>query len=435
MFFFRPIYVIIYYIYICTFGGTMKRCIIALILCIIGAAAFGQSADVSLFRTEYFNNDSTFEDRLKVLEAVRDTRMTGIGEFYHDALKFLILRSADISTRAEQEAAEQSAIILCQGLGAEKYVPAAADLWKTAEVFDVARALARTQIYFEGLAMQEALTALGQVEGKTFVPQVVLRLNNFNTQTFTDVETRRRVQRAVYGCISALENFHDISGFRPVFFVAQGSYDPPVRERATNTLPNIVDDPGEVIAAIIRDPSNNPRIKLVAWKEMLKTRAPGSSKASVAAVALATGWNYTTQDVNFQTNLREMRKEAIESIRQFGVADDSVYTNLERSYANNFANAAPDYDEIRLTLNALSAVKSNEAVALLEKFLSDLYDRRKSGPWSRKERQCLEWVVFSIGATKTENTSVKFLLDTMSRDNKFTGAERNWITAARKNLG
>jgi hypothetical protein len=397
--------------------------------------AFGQSGDVSIFRTEYFNNDSTFEERLKVLEAVRDTRMTGIGEFYHDALKALLVRSADISTRSEQESAEQSAIILCEGIGAEKYPAAAPELWQTAVVFDVARALARTGIFFEGLAMQAALVALGQVEGKAFTPQVVLRLNNFNTQTFTDVETRRRVQRAVIGCVRALESFHDISGFRPVFFVANGSYDPAIRETATNTLPNIVDDPGEVVAGIIRDPSNNPRVKLVAWREMLKTRAPGTSKASVAAVALATGWNYTTQDVNFQTNLREMRKEAIESIRQFGIADDSVYTNLERSYANNFANAAPDYDEIRLTLNALAAIKSNEAVALLEKFLRELYDRRKSGPWSRKERQCLEWVVFSIGATGTENTSVKFLLDTMSRDNKFTGAERNMITSARKNLG
>jgi hypothetical protein len=340
-----------------------------------------------------------------------------------------LVKGADISSRQDRENSEQAAVIACEGIGSEKVTAAANDLWSTVQFFDVARD------NNEGFAMQAALIALGQVEGTQFLPQVVLRLNNFNTQTFSDVETRRRVNRAVIGCVKALESFKHIDGFRPVFFVSVGSYEKSIQEVASNTLPNIVDDPGEVVSALIRDPSNNPRVKLEAWREMLKTKAPGTSKAAVAAVALATGWNYTTQDLNFQTNLREMRKSALQTIGQFGISDDSVYANLERSYTSNFINNTPDFEEIRYTLQALAASKSDQSVALLEKFLRELHDRRQSGPWARQERQCLEWVVFNLGATGTKSSSVKFLLQTMSINSKYTGAEKKMINSAWANLG
>ncbi|MDR0301838.1 MAG: hypothetical protein LBI04_05940 [Treponema sp.] len=406
----------------------MKRFLFTLIFCFVGMTAFSQALDVSYFRGDYLKEEGTFEDRLRILEAVRDARLTGVGSFFHEALKYLLVRGADI-TIADRSIAEQSAVILCEGLAEEKYADAAGDLWQTVVFFDVARD------NNEGFAMQAALIALGQVGGKDYTPHVIQRLNFFNAQTFSDVETRRRVQRAVTGCIRALESFHDIEGYKPVFFVYVGSYDKNIQDIASNTLPNIVDDPGEVISAIIRDPSNNPRVKYDAWKELLRTRAPGASKSNVAAVALSTGWNYSTTDVNFQTNLREMRKGAIDTIRQFGAPDDSVFTNLEKSYSSNFINNTPDYDEIRFTLNALASINSEPAVELLQKFLRELHDRRRSGPWARKERQCFEWVIYAIGATGTQSSSIRFLLTTIQRDSKYTSQERKWVESTMKALG
>jgi hypothetical protein len=407
----------------------MKRFLFILLFCFAGMTAFTQALDVAYFRNDYLKQDSTFEDRLRILEAVRDARLTGVGSFFHEAMKFLLVRGSELTSKQDRAIAEQSAVILCEGLAEEKYSAAAADLWQTTVFFDVARD------NNEGFAMQAALIALGEVGGKEFTPHVVQRLNFFNTQTFTDVETRRRVQRAVTGCVRALEAFHDIEGYKPVFFVYIGSYDKSIQDIAANTLPNIVDDPGEVISAIIRDPSNNPRVKLDGWREMLRTRASGASKAKVAAVALTTGWNYSTTDVNFQTNLREMRKGAIDTIRQFGTPDDSIFTSLEKSYSNNFINANPDFDEIRFTLNALSAIKSEPAVELLQKFLRELHERRRSGPWARKERQCFEWVIFAIGETGTQSSSVRFLLATIQRDSKYTSAEKKMVESTIKALG
>jgi len=407
----------------------MKRFLFGIIFCLVGMTAFTQAADIAFFRETYLREDSSFSERLRILEEARKAKLTGAGSFFHEALKYLLFRGADITNKSDRSAAEQTAVLLSEVLAEEKYSEAAADLWQTVVFFDVARD------NNEGFAMQAALIAIGQVGGKEFVSYIVQRLNNFNAQTLSDVEIRRRVQRAVTGCVKALELFHDIEGFKSVFFVSVGGYDKSIQDIAANALPNMVDDPGEVIIAIIRDPSNNPRVKLEAWREMLRTKASGESKAKVASVALSTGWNYSTTDVNFQINLREMRKGAIDTIRQFGAPDDSVYAGLEKSYANNYINNVPDYDEVRYVLNALSAINNDPSIELLQKFLRELHERRRSGPWTRKERQFLEWVVYAVGSTGSKSPTVRLLLMTIQRDSKYTLQERKWVDSALKSLG
>jgi hypothetical protein len=393
----------------------MKRILITVILCFFGMTVFAQ--DMSYYTNDYMRLNGTFNERLFVLETVRNAGLTGIGEFYHNALKYLLLRVPDIKTKTEQDAAEKSAVILSQGLGAEKYTDAAPELWLTVTTFDVARSAN------QGNAMQAALIALGQINGKEFLPQIVQRLNDYNTQTYRN-EAKNRVQMAVVGCINALEALNDISGYRPVFFVYTGSYDQSVKQIAYNALPNISEDPGEVISMIIQDASNNPNIKYEAWKEMLRTKAPASSKAKVAAVALATGWNYSTTNKAFQANLREMRKSAIDIIRQYGTADNSIYENMDRSYTNNFINREPDYDEIMLTLNALAALKTDEAVEFLHKYLRELHSRRRNGAWGDKERRIFQWVISCIEITGTKSEDVKTLLSTIERTTDYTPFEQ-----------
>jgi len=394
----------------------MKRILISIILLFIAVFAFSQ--DMTALTNEYMRLDGTFSERLALLESVRDMQLTGIGEFYHNALKYLIARAPDIRTPSDRETVEKSAVILCEGLGAEKYTAAAGEIWQIAELFDVAGSTT------DGNAMLTAITALGQIDAQAFVPQIVQRLNNFNAQPLTNPESRRRVQMVVVGCINALEALHDIRGYRPVFFASVGTYEPAIREIAAAALPNIVDDPGEVLIEVIRDTSSTPSVKLTAWYEMLKSRAPEASKARVAAAALEMGWRYSTNNQNYVSILREMRKSAIDTIRQYGVADDSVYTYLEFSYSRNFINNTPDYDEIMLTLNALTAIRTDEAVGLLYKFLQELHGRRRSGPWANKERQLYEWVVACLGRTGTQSIEVRILLGTIDRTASYTSQER-----------
>jgi hypothetical protein len=108
---------------------------------------------------------------------------------------------------------------------------------------------------------------------------------------------------------------------------------------------------------------------------------------------------------------------------------------LERSYTRNFINNSPDYDEITATLNALAEIKSEQAVGLLYKFLSELHGRRRSGPWGDKERQVYQWVIAAVGFTKTQNNDMILLLNTIIRTQNYTpfeqGLARNALNAIR----
>ena len=407
----------------------MKQIIITILVCFIGMTVFAQSVDLSYFTEEYNRSIATFIDRLEILETVRNANLSGVGEFYHDALKVLLTKIPDIKTKEEWDAVEASSRLLCQELGNEQYTEAAPELWRLVQYYDI------VNYVNDGLAMQDALVAIGKVGDKDYVQHVVLALDDFNTLHSPNVETRRRIQRAAVGAISALEDLHDIDGYRPVFFAYVGWYDPAIRAMASAALPNIVEDPGEVISAIIRDSYNEPSIKLTAWQEMLRTRAPDSSKAKVAATALAAGWSYPTNDPHNQRVLREMRISAINTITQLGVEDDSVYGNLEKSYANNYLSNSPDYEEIRRTIDCLSASKSDESVDILLKFLRDLNERRRVGPWGNKERLALQLVIPGIGGSQTQSPMVRMLLTTIMRSNDYTGAEQGWARDALRQLG
>jgi len=393
----------------------MKRILITLFLCFFGMAAFAQ--DMSYYLNDYMRVNGSIADRLLILETIRDAGITGIGEFYHNALKYLYVRMPDVKNTSEEDLVERSVIILCQGLGAEKYTDAAPDLWRTVEYFDV------VGIANQGYAMQAALIALGEVNGKEFLSHIIQRLNQYNMQTFRD-EAKSRIQMAVVGCVNAIESLKDISGYKPVFNVYIGSYDQDVRQIAYSALPNIVDDPGEVIIDIIQDTSNDPYIKNIAWNEMLRTKAPDSSKAKVALAAVGTSFMYATTNKSYLSSLGEMRKSAIDIIRQYGAADDSAYEYLDRAYLNTYNTSEPDYTEIMLTLNALAALKSDKAVELLLKYLREIHDRRRNGIWAEKEKRLFQWLISCIEITGTKSIDVKLLLSTIQRSDNYTPFEQ-----------
>jgi 20S proteasome alpha/beta subunit len=119
-----------------------------------------------------------------------------------------------------------------------------------------------------------------------------------------------------------------------------------------------------------------------------------------------------------------MRKGAIDIIRQYGAADNSVYENMDKSYANNFINKEPDYDEIMFTLNALAALKSDEAVGLLQKYLRELHERRRNNAWGDKERRIFQWVISCIEVTGTKSEDVKSLLSAIEHNSDYTPFEQ-----------
>jgi hypothetical protein len=384
---------------------------------------------MSYFTERYNRTDATAFDILDILETVRSTNLTGIGDFYHDALRILLHRYPNFDTSSERLAVHDSARIIIRGLADEMHTEAAPYIWNLIQIYDV------VHHYNDGLLMHEALIVMGQIGAKDFAPHIAHRLESFNTHGTPDAQSRRRIQLGVTGTINALEALQEPEGIMPVFFASIGWYDPEVRTIASNALPNIMDDPGVIKIEIIQNPFNDPRIKYTAWQEMLRTRAPDSSKAKVAAVALETSYTYIATSREYQRVLRDMRLSAIDTIRRMGVEDDSVYVYLERTYRSGFATAYTDFEEINLTVSALSAIGTDKAVELLTGFLNELHNRRQSGLWGHTERQIMHTIIDAIANTGTQSQMAFQLLATIQNSSAYTYTEQNWARNALRELG
>jgi hypothetical protein len=365
---------------------------------------------------------------------VRDLKATGIGQFYHTALRTVLARIPEIRSHADYVDTEKAALILCQGLGAEKYAAAARELWEVADYFDIDKDVNHRDVN-DGSLMREAIVALGQVGGSAFIPQMVQRLEQFNAQRITDAETRRRVQMVVVGFVNALETLKAEAGFRAVFDVVIGGYEPGIRNIASSALVNIVEDPADQIIAILHDVRTDPPTMQEAVRVMSASRAPDSSRAKVASALFIDAWNYHTTDRSWVSLLSILRKSALDDILRYGITDDAVYRYLERSYVTNFNSGSPDYDEMMKALNVLGASKSDEAVTLLNKFLRELNDRRRTGPWRRHERQSFDWLIDSIQMTGTQSPDSRMILTQIQRNDRFTSAERRRAQDALTVLG
>jgi len=75
-------------------------------------------------------------------------------------------------------------------------------------------------------------------------------------------------------------------------------------------------------------------------------------------------------------------------------------------------------------LNALAALKTDEAVGLLNKYLRELNERRRSNTWGDKERRIFQWVIPCIEITGTKSEDVKSLLSAIQLSSDYTPYEQ-----------
>jgi len=185
----------------------MKKVLLVLLLtCFVSALVFSGQEEIDVYRYLYRNSEKNI-DQLDILQNMAEAKLTGAGEFYAWALRQLvqryknILSSKDKDATTEKYAADEQAKILAALLGAEKYTPAAADLWFVVDGFT------------DPLVKAEALMALGKIRATNYLPQVIRVLDNLNLTPTKDPDDGGRI---AFGAIISLEN----SRIRPVIFLS-----------------------------------------------------------------------------------------------------------------------------------------------------------------------------------------------------------------------
>ena len=413
----------------------MKNILIIFVVFLIGMPVFAQqSPDVSFYINEFNRSDSNLTYMLDILKRVKDENQTGFGDFYHNAIRVYIQRLSNYTQHRYRTEVEEAAKMILQGLAAEEHTPAAPYIWNLIEYFNI------SQMQNNGLLMIEGILTMGKVNGKNYAKHLADMLDRFNARETTDPVAKGRVQYVVPALIHALELLCEPVGVKPVFLASIGWYDDDVKAVASSAINNMIEALQEVISdtisRVILDHFNFPNIKILAWRELLRTQLPDSSKAKVAVAAYEASYTFATSSSESQNTLRLMRLSAIDTIRTMGVEDDRAYAFLERTYREaHDLTPNTDFEVSILVISALAAVKTDEAINLLAEFLRGLDARKRSGPWIAVDRDIMSILIQSLGTTGTDSREVIQLLTRISMSNAYTVAEQDWAKEALTALG
>lgn len=363
----------------------MKKNVFVCVLMFAASLVFADP-DLDLYSFLYDGSDSHTE-QLAILQSMIEADLSGAGDFYARALTRLVAGYSNLRTAnsTERSAANEQARLLANLVGAEKNTASARDLWRIYTDFP----------QNESLAKAEALMSLGRIQANEYFPQVneVLKVLNGEGKPPVDPLSGERI---AYGAIIALEKLQNPAASLQLFNATNGWYTERVRTQAGKSLDVISATLAPYISDILKSPGSSYHDKLIALQAMQRSKAPGDSKASVAAIALAQGWNAVTRNPTEQNTLATLRRTAIDMIRNHGAADDSVYPLLERSYSDILSNE----DEKFRAIGALSTLATEPAAQLLAKFLSDLNIKRQRGNITQGDERMVRELIPALGATK-----------------------------------
>jgi hypothetical protein len=273
------------------------------------------------------------------------------------ALEDLLLTQQSYSAPGDQELYGSSVRILCQSLGEYKYVAAASSLWSVVQQVP------------DPLAKSEAIMALGKMRALDYAERIALKLGDLNLQTVDDKDA---AEKMAYGAIIALEKLKDPRGFSPVFFAADGWYSQRVRNQASQSLPNIAEDPTDPIGAIIN--TETPERQLRALQAEVASKADGSRKIETAVLALNKGHLKAPRNREEGKTLCDLRKLSLKMLIAYKAKGSSGVDGASQSYEKGF-----DDEERLLGLQALGSNGGDEAAAVLKAIVLKLNEDQKAG--------------------------------------------------------
>ncbi|MCL2478509.1 MAG: hypothetical protein FWF22_03345 [Treponema sp.] len=395
----------------------MKRILLILVCCLTGTALFAQSDELNAW-SEAYDGAQTVAEQLIYIQNVADGQYAGSEVFFARALDRLLMQYPNISTRSEWDAADSCARILAAQLGNAQYKDAALNLWRTVDTFP------------NPLVKAEALIALGKIGDTAFLPQIVKLLNDLNNQPQADLAMREHSERIAYGAIISLENYKAPEGFLPVFFASTGWYSDRIRNQASISLMNIMDDPTDQLLQVITSPGYTYDIKHLALRTSERSQSSGDNKARVAVAALAEGWKQQVSDLRQRQELTNMRKLAINMIRLYKTQDASVYPQLDRSYQNGAM------DEKLGVLYALDSLSSEDSARLLSGYLRTIHQRRTSNTLTSNDEQLIRVIIPAMGNLgATGRTLTRPILLQVQQSPDWTNTVKNLASDALRKIG
>jgi HEAT repeat protein len=353
---------------------------LAILLGLIASATFAED-DVE-FYTSQFDNALTAVHRLSVLRIARDAELQDAGGFYAHALSRTLLSYPNLRSNREVDAADEAIRLITDEL-TEDQTDTGQNLWRVVEVF--ANPLVRA----------DAVMALGKVGATDLLPQVVQLLKDTNENLY--FRNPIAGERLAYGAIDALAKYKDASGYIPVFLAANGWYSERVKNKAAESLKEILEDPTDPLTEMVHGAGYTYAEKLLALTAIEQNEdVDEGAKASVALAALYEAWRGkgASNDARMRKELIRMRKLSIDMISRYGTEDESVYPLLERSFRYGV-----DVEEKLGAVAALKKLGTEDAAKLLSSFIDFINNKLERGIVTDTDERFMRALIPALGST------------------------------------
>ncbi|MDR1129166.1 MAG: hypothetical protein LBL20_07630 [Treponema sp.] len=375
-----------------------------------GSAGSGLSPELQMYFNLY-EQARTWTEKQGVLQSAVEEAPGGAEQLYAQILRSAL--TAYSSARGAQDLATADSIIktVAEKLGDAKYSAAAAD---------ISRAVSTVR---DSVVRSISMTALGKMQAKEYLPQIVRILQDLNNQPAA--QSRQASEQLAYGAITALDYFQDEAGYVPVFFAARGWYDDWVKNQALQTLAKISAEPWDPLISVIKSSSYTIENKKEALQAIEESSAENSKKSEAASAALAQTWLAAPRNSLDRENIKDLRKSSIRMLGRYGTEDSPSYDYLERTYN------AGDLDEKRSAIEALSTMANSQSIAILSRFLQAMNGKLDDNTLTNSDRAMTQAIITALGRTRNSEARPA-LSSVLSHD--WTNAIKNLARTNLQNL-
>lgn len=376
----------------------VKKTIYIFLFSIITLSLFSDEMTEVYSRLYFESND--YSQRYVFMNEILALNDPSTADLLGKALRDLISNTALVKVSSDREKYDALMRVILAGLGTFKARLYANDVFVAGNESN------------NPLVKAEAFLALGKMRAIEYTEKIAKILSDLNLEPSID---RDYGEKIAYGCIVSLEKMRDTNGFISVFNASNAWYSPRIIQLAEKVLPNIVDDPSDIVLTIID--KEDLEKKTAALKLMIKTKASIDKKNLVASSAIKKGTTIQTKDKLEASLLANFRKEAIRSLIQLNSKDAESVTSLKLAYDLG------DQDEKLLVLSALGVNASDAAAKVLTEILLFLNEQRKDDLTDDRKDQLVKAALQNAGITK--NSKVRIAVIAIKGNNKWSSSVLN----------
>lgn len=329
------------------------------ILLICAGSTLLAEDDASAVWGRLYANAQTIEQKHDILLYIVELRNASTVPVLVNAMRDLITTDKNLRTARDRHLHNEATKFVARALGDFKVKEANQLLF---EVVTLAQ---------EPFLKAEAIHALGKIGAEEYGDDIAIMLRNINLNYDTGSPSRDG-EAVAYACVLALELLKQPVAFRSLFFASIGWYsaESQVKERATEALNKIIEDPSTMLMEIIIDETEYSA-KLQALVAEKRSTAGSVAKVDVAVEALRQGLIHEPKTVVQTTNLHRLRITALDMLSKYRTSNPEPAILLEEIILRNFP-----LDEKLAGIVALGVQNTDDATGVLVRYLKLQNDRQ-----------------------------------------------------------